>query len=113
MSPIERVGTYAPIPRDAPHQRAADAAATSAADTRAVPPFGRALVPLEPARAPRAPRPVGRHDAGFLAHLIATKDGVPQTRDRRRAEPEEVQAAYGATVRATGPANYARIAVTA
>jgi len=35
--------------------------------------------------------------AAFLAHLIATKDQLPQTRDRRRVEPHEAIAAYRAT----------------
>lgn len=38
----------------------------------------------------------GRHYAPFLAQLVATKDGHPQTRERRRAEPVEVLAAYRA-----------------
>jgi hypothetical protein len=33
-------------------------------------------------------------EAAFLAHLIATKAMAPQTRERRRAEPEEAIAAY-------------------
>ena len=32
--------------------------------------------------------------APFLAHLIATKDQLPQTRERRRAEPADAIAAY-------------------
>jgi hypothetical protein len=32
--------------------------------------------------------------ATFLAHLIATKEQAPQTRERRRAEPSEAIAAY-------------------
>jgi len=32
----------------------------------------------------------------FLAQLIATKDQLPQTRERRRAEPDEAIAAYRA-----------------
>ncbi|RAI37399.1 hypothetical protein, partial [Rhodoplanes roseus] len=52
---------------------------------------GRALVPLVTARdAP--PRPAGRNIASFLAQLIATNRGLPQTRDRRRAEPDEARA---------------------
>lgn len=35
-------------------------------------------------------------EAAFLAHLIATKDHAPQTRERRRAEPLEATAAYRA-----------------
>ena len=33
----------------------------------------------------------------FLAQLVATKDGHPQTRERRRAEPDVALAAYRAT----------------
>jgi hypothetical protein len=39
--------------------------------------------------------------AAFLAHLIATKDQLPQTRDRRRAEPHEAIAAYRAAAALT------------
>lgn len=34
--------------------------------------------------------------ADFLVHLLATRDGVAQTRARRRAEPGEAAAAYAA-----------------
>lgn len=55
----------------------------------------RALVTLTPAA---APQPCERYrEATFLAHLIATKDQLPQTRERRRAEPAEAIAAYRAT----------------
>jgi len=40
-----------------------------------------------------------RRDAAFLAHLIATKAHAPQTRINRRAEPQEVTAAYRAVAR--------------
>ena len=40
-----------------------------------------------------------RRDAAFLAHLIATKSHAPQTRINRRAEPQEVTAAYRAVAR--------------
>jgi hypothetical protein len=33
-------------------------------------------------------------EAAFLAHLIATKEHAPQTRERRRAEPAEAISAY-------------------
>ncbi len=36
--------------------------------------------------------------AAYLAHLIATRNGAPQTRERRRAEPEEATAAYAAAL---------------
>ena len=46
---------------------------------------------------PIAPMAAVRLDrrADFLAHLIATRDDLPQTRVRRRAEPAEAIAAYG------------------
>lgn len=55
---------------------------------------GRALVVLAPAAAPE-PSTIYRQ-AAFLAHLIAVKDHLPQTRERRRAEPAEAIAAYRA-----------------
>ena len=55
----------------------------------------RALIPLQPvASADTLLR--SRPHAAYLAHLIATKDKVPQTRERRRAEPAEVIAVYAA-----------------
>jgi len=39
---------------------------------------------------------VGRPRADFLAQLIATVAQAPQTRMRRRGEPAEAAAAYGA-----------------
>lgn len=62
----------------------------------------RALVPLTPA--PLAASRCGPHsrpDAAFLAHLIATAHGAPQTRERRRAEPSDAIAHYARQVRAT------------
>jgi hypothetical protein len=58
-------------------------------------PEARALVPVR--RAPPSARPtLPRPDAAFLAHLIASREQAPQTRARRRAEPGEATAAYGA-----------------
>ena len=55
----------------------------------------RALVAIEPAAPHVSPRPLARHPAApFLAHLIATHLHLPQTRERRRAEPVEAIAAY-------------------
>ena len=39
-----------------------------------------------------------RMGAGFLTHLIATQWRLPQARERRRAAPEDVIAAYQATI---------------
>ena len=63
--------------------------------------LSNALVPLaysEPAAAKPTvkPRAAVRANADFVAHLIATSAQAPQTRVRRRAEPEEAVAAYGA-----------------
>jgi len=55
----------------------------------------RALIPLQPIAPGDTPLRTRAH-AAYLAHLIATKDKLPQTRERRRAEPSEVMAAYAA-----------------
>jgi hypothetical protein len=59
--------------------------------------MSRALIPLAP-NEDRQPLLLGagRASADFIAHLIATSEKLPQTRVRRRAEPEEAAAAYGA-----------------
>ena len=55
----------------------------------------RALIALEaPAPGDRAPRNTRHPAAGFLAQLIATQMQAPQTRARRRAEPNEALAVY-------------------
>lgn len=59
-----------------------------------------ALVPLGPAR--HVQRPAGRAQAAFLVHLIATRRELPQTRARRRADPDDAARAYRA--RAARPA---------
>ena len=56
----------------------------------------RALVALAPSADPSEGQP-GYRNAAFLAHLIATKDQHPQTRERRRADPTDALAAYRAT----------------
>ena len=55
----------------------------------------RALIPLQPVAPGDTPLRTRAH-AAYLAHLIATKDKAPQTRERRRAEPAEVIAVYAA-----------------
>lgn len=47
-----------------------------------------------------------RPDPAFLAQIIATRDGLPQTRGRRQAEPEVALGAYrraAALLDETGP----------
>jgi hypothetical protein len=63
--------------------------------------LSNALVPLAntgPAAAKSAAtsRVAVRANADFVAHLIATSAQAPQTRLRRRAEPGDAVAAYGA-----------------
>jgi len=56
-----------------------------------------ALVPLVPTDRDSGLSRAGRRpNADFIAHLIATTAQPPQTRARRRAEPEVATAAYRA-----------------
>ncbi len=73
----------------------ADAAPPRAASARPATASARALIPLQPIASGDAGLRA-RPQAGFLAHLIATDRKLPQTRERRRAEPAEVIAAYAA-----------------
>jgi hypothetical protein len=71
----------------------------------------RALIPIEPIGSSDTPLRT-RPQAGFLAHLIATKEKLPQTRERRRAEPKDVIAVYAAAVAGPGApsgANLSRV----
>jgi len=63
-----------------------------------------ALVPIIAADAegPNAGRSMPAN-ADFVAHLIATRARWPQTRARRRAEPGQAIAAYGALDRGLKP----------
>ena len=61
----------------------------------------RALVAVTPVAASSEPRTSHRL-AAFLAHLIATKEQLPQTRERRRAEPAEALAVYRAAAALIG-----------
>jgi hypothetical protein len=64
----------------------------------------RALIPVEaPTPSERTPTATRRPLAAFLAHLIATQSQAPQTRVRRRAEPEEALEVYSTTLAAQGP----------
>jgi hypothetical protein len=55
----------------------------------------RALVALDPLQ-DRSGCQAGHRYAPFVAHLVATKDQHPQTRERRRVDPSEALAAYRA-----------------
>jgi hypothetical protein len=58
------------------------------------PASGRALVPTTPSRPSAICVTRPQQSAVFLAHLIATAQQAPQTRARRRAEPDEARAVY-------------------
>jgi hypothetical protein len=60
-------------------------------------PSSRAILVRSAATETRLHRPVQRV-ASFVTQLIANATRVPQTREKRRAEPDEVIAAYRATV---------------
>jgi len=63
-----------------------------------LPSSSRALVTLAPNAHDAYPHRSIPRAATFLAHLIATARQLPQTRERRRAEPSVVIAAYQATI---------------
>jgi hypothetical protein len=54
------------------------------------------LVTLAPAGPAASARQAHGQRADFIAHLIAVRLQAPLTRARRRAEPEDAAAAYGA-----------------
>jgi hypothetical protein len=58
-----------------------------------------ALVPVAPSDDIAPAGHTAPPRANFLAQLIATMAQAPQTRTRRRAEPGEAVAAYGASER--------------
>jgi len=62
-----------------------------------LPSSSRALILVGSAPEAHPLRPV-RRVASFVTQLIANAARLPQTRDKRRAEPTEVIAAYRATV---------------
>jgi hypothetical protein len=57
---------------------------------------GRSLVALTPSCDPQEQPPCSRLSAAFIAHLVATAQQAPQTRLRRRADPETANAVYAA-----------------
>jgi hypothetical protein len=68
---------------------------------------GRALIALQPVERAEPTMRAGPQ-ASFLAHLIATDRQLPQTRERRRAEPAEAIAAYAAAS-AKAPSHAGRV----
>ena len=65
----------------------------------------RALIAIDaPAPTDHAPRVTRHPAAGFLTQLIATQMHAPQTRARRRVEPEEAIGVYGVALARAGRA---------
>jgi len=64
-------------------------------------PESRALVALDPLQENRYGNAASYRYAPFVAHLVATKDQHPQTRERRRADPSDALAAYRAAAALT------------
>jgi hypothetical protein len=94
MVPVGRVGpaTVVGSGRTSRQSPAALAGAPSAQ---------RALVriaPADPASGISPRTAEARPAAAFLAHLIATVQGAPQTRERRRADPDWAITAYAALI---------------
>jgi hypothetical protein len=84
------VGASGPTINASASRRKDDAPASDAPETES-----RALIAIEaPAPSERTPRVTRHPSAGFLAQLIATQMQAPQTRARRRAEPEQATAVY-------------------
>ncbi len=76
--------------RLAPRHTPSDAGEPEATETET-----RALITVGPiAASERSPLTSQRPAAAFVAQLIATQMHAPQTRARRRAEPEEAIAIY-------------------
>ena len=63
-----------------------------------LPSSSRALVLVGSVAPETHPRRTVQRVASFVTQLIANASRVPQTRQKRRAEPAEVIAAYRATV---------------
>lgn len=59
---------------------------------------GRALVALNPKREAPHPHRALHGTASFVAQLIANVHRMPQARERRKADPAEVIAAYRETI---------------
>jgi hypothetical protein len=102
MWPIARIPGRPVLPRRPElGRRRDDDRAGAGSDKRREPGPGRSLVALgrEGCEAER-PGCYSRPAATFLAHLIATAQQAPQTRQRRRAEPQDAAALYASAAHA-------------
>src|ERR1700720_1475426 len=105
MRAIVSITLSEPAPAACPRLAQYDAQIGTSAD---LPPPGRALVPVGSGRGAGIDPAGSRPSAVFLAQLIATAQRAPQTRRRRRAEPNEASSIYAAV---SAPAARAGIAI--
>jgi hypothetical protein len=96
MEPIARIQGVLP---STPRAAGRSSAATEGPD-RPAPQARLPVIPIVPAAGHA--RAAGRPAAAFLAHLIATAAQMPQTRERRRAEPDAAAAIYAGASRISG-----------
>jgi hypothetical protein len=96
MEPIARIQGVLP---SAPRAAGRSSSATEGPE-RPSPQTSLAVIPI--AAADGRSRVTGRPAAAFLAHLIATAAQMPQTRERRRAEPDAAAAVYAFASRVSG-----------
>jgi hypothetical protein len=84
--------------------------ATRQPESRTAQTESHALVAIAPAAPAERSWTHTRHPAApFLAHLIATQMQAPQTRARRRAEPEQAIALYRAATPASPASTFGKL----
>jgi len=83
-----RVSSNRPLPADRPAPTGEVEPAEPVLSQR------RDVVVIEPARPTSPPVSHSRPQAAFVAHLIATAHQDPQTREKRRAAPQEASDRY-------------------
>jgi hypothetical protein len=103
MVPVGRVEPARVVGSDGASRQAPVAEAGAASAQRAL----VRIAPASPASGVAVRPADGRATAPFLAHLIATVQGAPQTRERRRADPNWATTAYAATMQAPASAGQA------
>ena len=93
MRAVASITSSEPASAACPRLAQSDAQAGTPAD---LPQPGRALVAVGSGRGTAVDPAGSRPSAVFLAQLIATAQQAPQTRRRRRAEPNEASSIYAA-----------------
>ena len=94
MTTIVPIGAFPPLSGHEPQRADADTPETRPTGATALVPVSEVQPPAEDNR-----RSLRRSSASFLAQLIANEKNLPQTRERRRADPQVALAAYGAAAK--------------